>query len=64
MLVLKRNINETIKVGDNITIMVTDVGNGWAKIGIDAPKQIPVIRPEAKNKTPSKEMRSERQTKD
>jgi len=52
MLVLKRNINETIKVGDNITIMVTDVGNGWAKIGIDAPKQIPVIRPEAKRKEP------------
>jgi len=60
MLILKRRTNETIKIGQDITIMVTGIGPDWVKIGIDAPKQIPVIRPEAKNKEPqNKEMRSE-----
>lgn len=50
MLVLKRNSQEKIQLGPNITIIVLDAGNGWAKIGIDAPKDVVITRPDAKRK--------------
>jgi len=52
MLVLKRNCQQSIKVGDDIIITVLDVGNGWAKLGIKAPREIPVVRPDALRKEP------------
>lgn len=48
MLVIKRGVGTTFKIGDDITIMVTDAGNGWAKIGIQAPKSILITRDDAK----------------
>ena len=47
MLVLTRKLDEKIRIGDNISI--TGVGvkdNGGVKLGIDAPKNIPVHRQE------------------
>ena len=45
MLVFTRKKNETIRIGDNIVI--TLVGSGdRVKIGIDAPKDMPVHRGE------------------
>ena len=44
MLVLSRTIGETIKIGDDITIMVTDVRGKHVKLGIDAPKELKIIR--------------------
>ena len=46
MLILSRNIGESIKVGDNITITVLDVDRHQVRIGIDAPKAVPVHRQE------------------
>lgn len=46
MLVLSRKTSECIKIGEDITIMVVKVEGGKVKIGIDAPKQIPVHREE------------------
>lgn len=46
MLVLSRNIGTSIKIGENITVTVIDVSGNQVKLGIDAPKNIPVHREE------------------
>lgn len=51
MLVLSRKPNESIKIGDNITITVVDVQGGKIKLGIEAPRDVPVIRSELENKS-------------
>ena len=45
MLVLQRFIGEEILIGSDIRIMLVDIrGDDSARIGIDAPKHIPVDR--------------------
>ena len=46
MLVLSRKRNESIVIGDNITIVVVDVRGDKVRLGVEAPKVIPVHRQE------------------
>lgn len=46
MLVLSRKKGETIKIGDDIEITVVAIGNDQIKLGINAPKQIEILRKE------------------
>lgn len=46
MLVLSRKVNQVIKIGSEITLTITDVRGDRCRIGIDAPKDIPVYRQE------------------
>lgn len=46
MLVLKRNENESILIGDGIEVIILECGNGIVKLGIEAPKDIKIIRKE------------------
>jgi carbon storage regulator CsrA len=46
MLVLARKVDESIVIGDNIVVKVVSVENGIVKLGIDAPKEISIIRNE------------------
>lgn len=46
MLVLTRKKNESIMIGDNIEIVVTDIQDGKVKLGIKAPKNIDIHRKE------------------
>jgi len=47
MLVLSRKIGETIVIGDNVTVTVLGTSRrGEVRIGIAAPKEIPVHREE------------------
>lgn len=46
MLVLTRRPGESIIIGDDIEIMVTDVRGDGVRIGISAPKNVRVMRKE------------------
>ncbi|WP_404309339.1 carbon storage regulator CsrA [Neorhodopirellula lusitana] len=46
MLVLTRKINEQIKIGNDITITIIKLRNNQVRIGIDAPREVRVIRGE------------------
>lgn len=47
MLVLTRRRNESIRIADDITVTVVDVGrDGKVRLGIDAPKDVTVHREE------------------
>jgi carbon storage regulator len=44
MLVLSQKLNDTIKIGDDITIKILDIRLGSVRIGIDAPRDVAVHR--------------------
>ena len=46
MLVLTRKREDKIKIGDNIIVTVLEVDGGNVKIGIDAPRDIQILRME------------------
>jgi carbon storage regulator len=46
MLILSRRVDETIAIGDTITVRVLSINEGHVKLGIDAPKHIAVYRSE------------------
>ena len=46
MLVLSRKTNETIKIGDDIEIRILEVKGDTIRIGIEAPKNIDILRGE------------------
>ena len=46
MLVLSRQKNESIMVGDNVEVVIVDVRGNRVRLGISAPKHIPVHRRE------------------
>ncbi len=46
MLVLSRKINQSIMIGDNVRIVVVAVDRDQVKLGIEAPREIPVHRSE------------------
>ncbi len=46
MLILTRKLNEEIKINDEITIKVISIADNHVKIGIDAPKNVQIVRAE------------------
>lgn len=50
MLVLSRKENESIVIGDNITIRVVKIGGGRVRLGITADKSVNVRRGEVTKK--------------
>ncbi len=50
MLILTRHVGESIKIGDDVTVLVTKItapdNSASVRIGIDAPKEIEVHRSE------------------
>ena len=46
MLILTRRITETLMIGDNIEVTVLGVKGNQMRIGVNAPKEMPVHREE------------------
>ena len=46
MLVLTRKLNQSIVIKDNITVKVIEIAEGNVKLGVIAPKHIPIHREE------------------
>jgi len=46
MLILSRKPGQSFKINDNISITIVDISGDKVKIGIDAPKEMKVLRSE------------------
>lgn len=46
MLVFSRKTDEVIRIGDHITVMVVEVRGDKVRLGIEAPRDVPVHRGE------------------
>lgn len=46
MLVLARKVNDLLKIGDDIEILVVEIKGDQVKLGIKAPKNVKVFRGE------------------
>ena len=46
MLVLSRKLGEKIYINDNICITVVDIDRGKIRLGIEAPRDVPIFRQE------------------
>jgi len=46
MLVLSRRLNESIMIGDQVEVKVVDVRGDQVRLGVQAPRDIPVHRKE------------------
>ena len=49
MLVLSRKSTESIHIGDGVVVTVLEIRGNKVRIGIDAPKEIHVLRSELQN---------------
>lgn len=49
MLVVTRKTDESLIISDNIEITVLEIGKDKVKIGINAPKEVKIIRSELKD---------------
>jgi carbon storage regulator len=46
MLVLSRQRDESIIIGDNVVVTIVDIRGDKVRLGIEAPKEVPVHRQE------------------
>jgi len=46
MLVLTRRLNESFYIGKDVKVTVVSIGGGQVKIGIEAPKEVSIVRSE------------------
>lgn len=46
MLVLTRKVSEKLLIGDSVAVMVVDIERNRARLGIEAPRGVPIYRQE------------------
>jgi len=52
MLVLSRQAGEQIKIGDNITVIVSRIAGNRVMLAVDAPRDVHIVRGELKPLSP------------
>ena len=62
MLVLTRKVDDKIKIGDDIFIHVLEINKGNVRLGIDAPKQLSILRNEIYEKIQEENLKSSQGT--
>ena len=50
MLVLSRKTSQTIEIGENVRVTVVRISRDQVRLGIDAPKDVKIVRPDARCK--------------
>jgi carbon storage regulator len=50
MLVLTRKAQQTIRIGEDIEVSVLSVDRGAVRLGITAPRRVPVLRTELRER--------------
>ncbi len=55
MLVLTRKLEQTIRIGDSILVTILRIERGQVRIGIEAPREVPVLRGELRLNAPGAE---------
>lgn len=53
MLVLTREPNESIRIGDDITVTVQEIRGNRVRLGIQAPREILILRTELDTQPPA-----------
>ncbi len=48
MLVIRRRAGESVLIGDDIEILITDIGPSRVKLCISAPREVQIMRKEVK----------------
>lgn len=64
MLVVTRRHGESVLIGDNIEVKVWHCGEGQIRVGIEAPRDVPISRKELGSPAPSKHQRPQEATRD
>jgi carbon storage regulator len=52
MLVISRNLGSSLFIGDKITVTILNITGNQVRIGIEAPKEISIVRDDAVHKQP------------
>jgi carbon storage regulator len=50
MLILTRRVNESLLIGDDVTVTILGVKGNQVRIGVDAPRDVSVQREELANR--------------
>jgi carbon storage regulator len=51
MLVLTRHLNQSLQVGESVTLKVLSINNGNVRFGIEAPSDVLILREELAHRT-------------
>lgn len=49
MLIITRKVGESFYINDDIVVTVVEIRGGQARLGIDAPKEVKIVREEIYN---------------
>jgi len=60
MLVLTRKINESIRIGDDITVRVLEIKGSQVRLGIEAPEYVKIYRDELYRKVVKENLKASR----
>ena len=63
MLILTRRINETLNIGDEVQVTVLGIKGNQVRIGINAPRDVPVHREEIYQRIKREEQRGSAEAK-